>query len=300
MSTFNRQPVHKSVEVVGGPMAVAVWEPLGELEGAALMLHGRGSNHVMLDPLARAWDTTRNFAPDLRGYGRSRDLPGPYGLLAHVDDLVRLLDAFEVDSADIVGHSMGGAIGVLLADRHPDRVRNLVLVDGGFPLPRPDGVSAEQLAAMVLGPTLQLLSARYTSPEDYREVRRKYPVFTQDWNEDVERYVDYDLIGEPPTMHPSTNVQAVTVDVTELITSGLLEDALERLSKPTAFLPASRGLMDEEPGLYSPARVQEIAALYPSITIDPVPDTNHVSVVMGQRAVEAITRSAGGLLAPTG
>ena len=49
--------------------------------------------------------------------------------------LLDLIDALGFEAPDLVGLSMGGAIAVTFADRHPDRLRRLVLIDpAGFPL----------------------------------------------------------------------------------------------------------------------------------------------------------------------
>jgi aminoacrylate hydrolase len=64
---------------------------------------------------------------DHRGVGRSG--PGPIvsnaGELA--DDLLRLMDALQLDSAHLVGHSTGGAIGQHIALKAPSRLKSLVL-----------------------------------------------------------------------------------------------------------------------------------------------------------------------------
>ena len=57
-----------------------------------------------------------------------------------------MLDAFGLDRVTVCGMSMGGFVAVELALAHPDRVRDLVLVDGGFPMANegltPDAVRA--------------------------------------------------------------------------------------------------------------------------------------------------------------
>ncbi|WP_425470408.1 alpha/beta fold hydrolase [Streptomyces diacarni] len=75
------------------------------------------------------------YAPDLRGRAASADLPGPYGLAAHVADVLALLDHLGQRRAVLIGHSMGGFVAALAAARHPSRVAGTVLVDGGLPFP---------------------------------------------------------------------------------------------------------------------------------------------------------------------
>ncbi len=63
---------------------------------------------------------------DLRGFGASSAQQGV--AFSHGDDLLALLDAQNIDQADLVGLSMGGATVLHLALDHPDRVRRLVLI----------------------------------------------------------------------------------------------------------------------------------------------------------------------------
>ena len=68
---------------------------------------------------------------DNRGTGRSDKPQGPYTLLQLADDAVRVLDAAGVDSAHVMGASLGGVISQVLTVLHPDRVRSLVLACTG-------------------------------------------------------------------------------------------------------------------------------------------------------------------------
>lgn len=69
----------------------------------------------------------RVIALDNRGAGRSDKPFGRYSLEQMADDTLAVLDHAEVDTAHIVGASMGGAISQIVAVRHPTRVRSLTL-----------------------------------------------------------------------------------------------------------------------------------------------------------------------------
>jgi 3-oxoadipate enol-lactonase len=93
-----------------------------------LMLQGLGAD-------SRGWALQRMafgrrfrcIAVDNRGVGGSAGAPRPYSLLDMAYDAVAVLDAEGVDSAHVMGASMGGAIAQFLAVEHPDRVRSLTL-----------------------------------------------------------------------------------------------------------------------------------------------------------------------------
>ncbi|MFJ4835822.1 alpha/beta fold hydrolase [Streptomyces sp. NPDC088747] len=71
----------------------------------------------------------RVIAYDHRGHGESPVPPGPYDLTGLVRDAVTLLDTLRIESADVVGVSLGGTVGLALAADHPERVRSLVTVN---------------------------------------------------------------------------------------------------------------------------------------------------------------------------
>jgi 3-oxoadipate enol-lactonase len=69
----------------------------------------------------------RCIAFDNRGVGGSDKPPGPYDLEVMADDAIAVLDAAGVDAAHVMGASMGGVLAQIVAVRHPERVKSLVL-----------------------------------------------------------------------------------------------------------------------------------------------------------------------------
>jgi pimeloyl-ACP methyl ester carboxylesterase len=71
-------------------------------------------------------------APDLRGCGESDwDPEARYGVEDILVDLDELFEHLGLDSFDLIGHSLGAVTACVYAARHPERVRKLVMEDGG-------------------------------------------------------------------------------------------------------------------------------------------------------------------------
>ncbi|KUM95534.1 alpha/beta hydrolase [Streptomyces cellostaticus] len=125
-----------TVEANGITLACRTWGP--EDAPPVLLLHCRGADGADWTPIAERLAAPpgphRVYAPDLRGHGRSA-WPGDYSFEAMSDDIRALLAVLGVDSADVVGHSLGGIVAILLAQRHPGVVRRLVLEDVYVPAP---------------------------------------------------------------------------------------------------------------------------------------------------------------------
>jgi pimeloyl-ACP methyl ester carboxylesterase len=275
-----------SVPVRGGDLAVGMWGP--EDGPAVLAVHGVTANHLSWPLVARELPGVRLVAPDLRGRGRSSTLPGPFGMPQHADDLAAVLDGLGIDRAVVLGHSMGAFASLVLANRHPDRVSSLVLVDGGLPLPSPEGVSDEELMKATLGPAAERLSMTFASREAYRAFWRQHPAFVRDWSPTVEDYLDYDLVGEEPELHPSSSYEAVAEDSIELRGGASLLAAIDELAHPTTFLSAPRGLLDEVPPLYPAEAVAEWSERLPAIRMLAAEDVNHYTIVMSDRGASAV------------
>ena len=71
------------------------------------------------------------IAPDLLGHGQSAKPRTDYSLGAFAVGLRDLLDELGVDSATVVGHSLGGGIAMQFLYQHPDYCRRLILISSG-------------------------------------------------------------------------------------------------------------------------------------------------------------------------
>ena len=280
--------------VSSGTLRVGVWEADSADAPTALLVHGVTASHRSWQRIASLLPGVRLVAPDLRGRGRSHPatLDGaPTGMSAHADDLVAVLDHLGIDRALVVGHSMGGFVGVVLADRHPGRVGRLVLVDGGLPLAVPEGLGTDEVISYVLGPTAERLAMRFASVEDYFDFWRAHPAFAADWSPELEDYLAYDLVGEPPALRPATSYYEMAADTVDLNSGTAPAQALARLRHPTLLLTAPRGLLDEAPGLYEADRLAEMLASLPTVTAREVDDVNHYTITMGERGAKVVAEA---------
>lgn len=64
---------------------------------------------------------------DHRGTGASARDPGPYSIAQMSADALAVLDHFNIETTDIVGHSTGGAVAQYLSIHHRERVRKVVI-----------------------------------------------------------------------------------------------------------------------------------------------------------------------------
>lgn len=137
-------------------------EPLYFTERGAgpplLLVHGLMVTGEMFEPvIERLAARHRVIVPDLRGHGRSRQLPPPYTATQLAADLSHLLVHLGIDSAAVLGYSHGGAIAQQLVLDHPRRCDRLVLVcTFAFNM----ATWRERIEGHVLPPALQILGMR--------------------------------------------------------------------------------------------------------------------------------------------
>src|SRR6185437_7354001 len=94
-----------------------------------LLLHGLvGSSKNWQRNISYLSQDASVYAVDLFNMGESERVPGlDAGLQATADRIAAFMDALGLDEADIGAHSHGGAVAMMLAARHPRRVRSLIL-----------------------------------------------------------------------------------------------------------------------------------------------------------------------------
>lgn len=288
------QPFHSSlaVPVSGGTLHVGVAGAPPGTPGVPVVLavHGITGSHPTWAPVARhLGDAVTLLAPDLRGRGRSADLGGPYGMAAHVEDLVAVLDHVGGERAVVAGHSMGGYVVTRFAADAPERMAGGVLVDGGLPLPVPPDVDPDTVLALVLGPSLARLQMTFPSVEAYRDFWRAHPAFADgSWTDDVASFIHYDL-GPPetgpegePVYRSRVSEDAVRADGRDLLDGDRTGKALQELSDPCALLWAPRGIQNEDRPLIPAEVIADAQATLPHLVVTEVPDTNHYFVLLDE------------------
>ena len=115
-------------------------------------VHGTGEPVVLLHgafmTITNNWDgwiselakTRKVIAVEMQGHGRTADVPSRDFTAENLaDDVAGVLVYLKIPRADLIGYSMGGAVTMEFAIRHPDRVRKAVIISSTF---RTDGMVA--------------------------------------------------------------------------------------------------------------------------------------------------------------
>ncbi|HEY2686040.1 MAG TPA: alpha/beta hydrolase [Steroidobacteraceae bacterium] len=109
-----------------------------------VLLHGGGDSgeHSFERQLDFLSEGHRIVAPDQVGQGRTPDVPGPLSYTAMMEDTAELLKELKLSHVDLVGFSDGGILGLMLAIRHPELVRRLIVSGVNI---APEGLNPEDL-----------------------------------------------------------------------------------------------------------------------------------------------------------
>jgi pimeloyl-ACP methyl ester carboxylesterase len=118
-----------------------------------LLVHGGRDHGRSWDAIARALQPQFHvLAPDLRGHGDSDwARGGSYSLTEYVYDLSRLVREVAAERVAIVGHSMGGMVGLIYSGTFPDQVSALAVLDGVTVMPGAKPSSAHERITKWIG-----------------------------------------------------------------------------------------------------------------------------------------------------
>jgi len=271
------------LQVDGGELPALVFGPEPDPSRTVLAVHGITASSMSWPPVASALpDDWTMVAPDLRGRGAARDLPGG-GLGRHAEDICRAAEQLDPDATGelvLAGHSMGAYVALLAVNARPDLFARLVIVDGGVPLPVPEGADPDEILAATLGPALERLRQTYPDVHEYIAFFKQHPALGPHWSHAIEAYVRYDALVVPEGVRSRAVEEAVRADGRDLLVLHReLDAALRELTIPTHLLCAPLGMFGQAPGLLPAVAVQEYAEQVDRLTVETVPDVNHYTIL---------------------
>ena len=236
-------------ERVPGEVELAICRA-GESPDPVVCLHGITAQHRAFNAAARYLEPSHGLVGvDLRGRGDSDKPESGYSLEAHAADVVRVLDYLGLQSAVLAGHSMGAFVALKTALLFPERVRALVLLDGGWPrIERPpeDMTEEEQQEAAALEEGLarafRRLDMTFESPEAYLDFW--FPdqnLKMEDLPPELADYYLYDLGKVEGGYNPKASRVAAEEDSPSVSSTSPTADEMRGVTCPVALVRASQG-----------------------------------------------------------
>src|SRR3989304_1406057 len=213
----------------------------------------------------------RLLALDLRGRGDSDKPAEGFGFSYHTRDLLAVADQLEIDRFGIIGHSFGATVGVYLASIRPDRVRALVLIDGGA------DPKEEVLEAM--RPALRRLGTVYSSMADYLASMHEIP-FYRPWNATLEEYLRADVETLPDgSIRHKASPTAVENDLDIHFYYSMCVH-FPSLQCPTVFLRPELGLLGDRAHVLDPREAAAFVSWIPKGRQVDIPGVNHFTIIL--------------------
>lgn len=289
---MSERPRFVTLGGAAGELAALHWAGL-DGSPTVIAVHGITANGWHFDPfthhLARAASVV---AVDLRGRGRSVDHPGPYGIAEHGADIAAIADSIP-GRVIVVGHSMGAYVALAAAELTTS-IDDVVLVDGGAPLPiPPDTDDIDALIDATLGPAIERLRTVWPDRVSYQAMWSGHPAFVEGISIDLERDLLADLVEVDGGFRTAVNEAAVRVDGRQLFADERVRSLLGRRTTPTTILRAPAGLDGAPP----PLLPDELVASFPEHRWIDIPQTNHYTVLLSARGATAVADAVRTVLA---
>lgn len=206
----------------------------------------KGSFDALAARLAPAY---RVIAVDLRGRGESDKPAEGYGFAYHARDVLGLATALGLEAFALIGHSFGATAAVYLASVHPERVRAVVMLDGG--------ADPKATALQAMYPTIHRLGHAYPSLPAYLAAQHKAPYF-QPWSAALDAYFTEDAEQRPDgQVWSRSSAEAIARDL-DLHFHYCMCLHFPQVLAPTLFVRPQRGLAGDKGHVFSEAEAEAI------------------------------------------
>ena len=274
-------------ERVPGEVELAIGRA-GEGSDPVVCLHGITAQHRAFNAAARHLGPSRGLVGvDLRGRGDSDKPDAGYGLETHASDVVRVFDHLGLASAVLLGHSMGAFVALETALAYPERVRALVLLDGGWPrierLPEemtPEEKQGVKAIEEGLARAFRRLDMTFESPEAYLDFWFPDRGLTlDDLPPDLADYYLYDLGEVEDRFRPKASRAAAEEDSPSVSSTSPTAEQMRGVGCPVALVRASQGFFPGSEPLISDEASEVMAGLLDIRTEVLLEGANHYTML---------------------
>jgi lipase len=274
-------------ERVPGEVELAIGRA-GEGSDPVVCLHGITAQHRAFNAAARHLGPSRGLVGvDLRGRGDSDKPDAGYGLETHASDVVRVFDHLGLASAVLLGHSMGAFVALETALAYPERVRALVLLDGGWPrierLPEemtPEEKQGVEAIEEGLARAFRRLDMTFESPEAYLDFWFPDRGLTlDDLPPDLADYYLYDLGEVEDRFRPKASRAAAEEDSPSVSSTSPTAEEMRGVGCPVALVRASQGFFPGSEPLISDEASEVMAGLLDIRTEVLLEGANHYTML---------------------
>lgn len=264
-------PATRKVNGDGVKIQLAVWEGKGR---DILCIHGLTANCRCWDGLAAVLAPRhRVLAFDLRGRGLSDKPSSGYSVETHCRDVKAILDGLGLNQAVLIGHSLGAFIALAFAAQNPERVSQMILMDGGGKLsPQQTG----KILAMIK-PSLDRLGQVFPSFESYLETMKKIP-FLQPWSPVLETYFRHEVEEVEEGVRPRIQAGHIQEEVVNLSRMDAAQ-FYPKVQCPVLILRATEGILAKDDILLPGDVAQRMIREMPGATSFDVEGANHYSIL---------------------
>ncbi len=261
----------KTKVVDTGEVSIGYLEWPGE-RGPLICLPSIVGHKGSFSPLARLLSPGfRVLALDLRGRGDSDKPAEGYGFAYHARDVFAFADALRLETFSLIGHSFGATTAAYIASLRPDRVRSVVLIDGGA------DPKAETLERMRQG--IRAMDRTYASVSEYLEWQRSLP-YHRPWTPALETYLLEDIETRPDgSVRSRSSSRALESDLDIHFHYSMCLH-FPNIKCPALFLRPQQGLAGATGHIYSDAEASNIVRHIPNCRRANVQGGNHYTVLI--------------------
>lgn len=139
-----------------------------------VLLHGLALDGSLWDEVVALYsDQARFIVPDLRGHGKTNTGDADGSLEQFADDLCALVDDLKLEKFTLAGHSMGGYVALVFAEKYPERLNGLIMVTSNARSDTPEKqetrhADAELVTSAGMAAISETMAQKLTAPVNLR------------------------------------------------------------------------------------------------------------------------------------